>query len=404
MPPATPRPASVNDQVGTVKNLNDGIRGVLGVAGDIFSDRPGFIAGGGGGWPLADAVRAVSQYNCRVWARADKSGFSARVNAGNSALCTPYLTAIGLLPTEGDIGPAFKGGQCAGVMYGARYTYKTSPGATGISYVPSSGQFLPGGRNIYGPITVRGAKFSGAGSSFCGNPGEGSYEISGFDASGAVLVGALNLGGAECRFPQIIIEGLSFERLDAGAECGDPTPTYTPPGSTTGGPTDGPSININIPGVGPIDVTVTPSSEGNPIICYEQIDLCVEIPIGGGDGTGAPPGPPPGGGEPGTSDTASPGSDADGEAPPGEMLWGLKIGINSTPEIPNTYAPGVYRGVCYIYMGDEDGLDHDPAGAMLRDGQFVLAERDYLTRWRVAANPSYNLTVTPYYKPIEAEV
>jgi hypothetical protein len=81
------------------------------------------------------------------------------------------------------------------------------------------------------------------------------------------------------------------------------------------------------------------------------------------------------------------------------MLWGLRIGVLEAPSSARQYAPGVYRGACYVYMGDSDGLDHDPAGAMLRDGQFVLAERDYLTRWRVAANPGYNLRVTPYYKP-----
>jgi hypothetical protein len=52
-------------------------------------------------------------------------------------------------------------------------------------------------------------------------------------------------------------------------------------------------------------------------------------------------------------------------------------------------------------MGDEDGLDHDPAGAMLRSGQFVLAERNYLTKWKVTANDGYNLSVTPYYKDAE---
>jgi hypothetical protein len=210
------------------------------------------------------------------------------------------------------------------------------------------------------------------------------------------------LAGSPCRFPQIIIEGLSFERLDSGDECGNPTPIYTPPGSTTGGPTEGPNINIDIPGVGPITVTVEPTADGDPIVCYEEVGLCVEIPIGGGDGTAPPSGPPPGGGTAGGSSDTGAGGEAEDEADEGEMLWGLKIDILDTPPEPKLYAPGVYRAVCYIYMGDSDGLDHDPAGAMLRDGQFVLAERDYLTKWRVAANVGYNLRITPYYKPIEA--
>lgn len=398
MPGATPRTSTSADRADSVKGLSDGIQQALGVAGDLFDDRPGFIAGGGGGWPLADAVRAVSQFNCRRWARADKSGFSARVNAGNSALCNPYLTSIGLLPSEGDMNPPFKGGQCSGVPYGARYTYKTSPGDTGTSYTPSSGQFLPLGVTLYGPITVIGAKFSGAGSSFCGNPGEGSYEVSGFDASGEVLRKALNLAGSVCRFPQIIIEGLSFERLDAGAECGNPTPIYTPPGSTTGGPTDGPNITVSVPGIGPITVTVTPNSEGDPVVCYEEVGLCVTIPVGGDSPIAPSAGADPGTPEAGTSGSTGDGGDAEGDAPEGKELWALKVDINSFPDRPNEYAPGVYRGVCYVYMGDANGLDHDPAGAMLRSGQLVLAEKEGLTKYRVTANLGYNLTITPYWR------
>jgi hypothetical protein len=52
-------------------------------------------------------------------------------------------------------------------------------------------------------------------------------------------------------------------------------------------------------------------------------------------------------------------------------------------------------------MGDENGLDHDPAGAMLRSGQLVLAERDGLTKYRVSANVGYSLTVTPFWRTPE---
>jgi hypothetical protein len=84
------------------------------------------------------------------------------------------------------------------------------------------------------------------------------------------------------------------------------------------------------------------------------------------------------------------------------MLWALKIDILTAPPYPKEFAPGVHRGACYVYMGTPAGLDHDPAGAMLRSGQLVLAERDYLTRWKVSANTGYDLRVTPYYKNREA--
>jgi hypothetical protein len=100
----------------------------------------------------------------------------------------------------------------------------------------------------------------------------------------------------------------------------------------------------------------------------------------------------------GTAGSTGAGGEEEGEAPEGKELWALKIDITSFPETPNEYAPGVYRGVCYVYMGDENGLDHDPAGAMLRDGQLVLAEKEGLTKYRVAANPGYNLLVTPYWR------
>jgi hypothetical protein len=52
-------------------------------------------------------------------------------------------------------------------------------------------------------------------------------------------------------------------------------------------------------------------------------------------------------------------------------------------------------------MGGPEGLDQDYAGSMLSDGQFVFAEQDNLTRWRVAANIGYSWSVTPYYREVK---
>ena len=115
-----------------------------------------------------------------------------------------------------------------------------------------------------------------------------------------------------------------------------------------------------------------------------------------------PPSPPPGDqGTAGSPESATPGSPAEGEAPPGEVLVGLRLDLVSTPVHPNTYAPGVFRGAAYIYMGGPEGLDQDYAGSMLSDGQFVFAEQDNLTRWRVAANIGYSWSVTPYYREVK---
>jgi hypothetical protein len=386
-----------------VKAINDGVRSTLGFTGDMFADRPGFIAGGGGNWPLADAVRQVSQFNCRQWARSDKSGFSAAVNTGNSTLCNPYLQSIGMLPPEGDMAPEYKGGQCPGVAYGARYTWRAAAGAAGTDYTPASGQFVPGSRTLYGPLTYLGWRAVGAGSTICGNPGQGSFEVAGFSATGVPQVWGLNQGGATCRPGDPVIEGLSFERIDGQSECGNPEPLYTPPGTPASDPGDGPNITVNIPGIGPTTVTVNPGPDGNPIVCYEEVGLCVEIPIGdggvgAGDG-GSPPGPPVAG----TPGSTGDGGEDEGDAPEGKELWALRIDINSTPLGARPYAPGVYRAVCYVYMGDENGLDHDPAGSMLRSGQLVFAERDGLTKYRVAANIGFNLTVTPYWRTPEEQ-
>jgi hypothetical protein len=372
MPDATPRPASLNDRTSSIKNVNDGVRGILGVAGDMFADRPGFIAGGGGTWPLADAVRAVSQFNCRQWARADKSGFSARVNAGNSALCNPYLSSIGMLPGEGDATLAYPAGKCA-VIYNQYFEIPVFGGGYGeTSPEQLLGPIVSRTQSDIGNATIRFVIANAAGQT-------ATRELSG-------------AFGLPPRFGRLV-------RNDGQADnCGNPDVTYQPPGSVTGGPTDGPNISVNIPGIGPIDVTVTPNSDGDPVVCYDQIDLCVTIPIGGDDGPKATAGADPGVPAVGTATTASGSGDAEGDAPEGRELWALKIGINSLPARANEYAPGVYRGVCYVYMGDGNGLDHDPAGAMLRSGQLVLAEKEGLTKYRVTANIGYNLTVTPYWR------
>jgi hypothetical protein len=84
------------------------------------------------------------------------------------------------------------------------------------------------------------------------------------------------------------------------------------------------------------------------------------------------------------------------------VLVGLKFRIVQVPPHAREFAPGVYRGAAYIYMGGDDGLDQDYAGSMLRDGQFVFAEKENLTCWRVDANVGFKLVVTPFYREVES--
>jgi hypothetical protein len=82
-------------------------------------------------------------------------------------------------------------------------------------------------------------------------------------------------------------------------------------------------------------------------------------------------------------------------------LVGLKLDLLAAPSGAKQYVGGAYRGGAYIRMGTPVGLDQDFAGSLLIDGQFVFAEKDFLTKWRVAANPGYNWRVTPYYREVE---
>lgn len=361
---------------------------------DQFDDLAGFIANPPTNRPLAGALGRAGQSMCNFYG--SSPGAARLAFGGNSAtvglLCQPYFDSNGY---DGPVPatPPFTGGQCEGVLYGASYSYFDSPTDTiPQNFSPASGQFSGG--DLYGPVTSAGFVVNDP--SFCGG-GQVSYTVVGRNAAGATKKVALNLAGSPCRLAGVRITNLNFVRLGGGAECGNiptgPAPGPNPP------PSPGPFPPGQEPGVDP---------DGRPYFFVPPIepeypgDEPIEVPVFGPSGQPSG-GPPSGGGEPGTPETAAPGDDAEGEAPEGEMLWGLRITISSTPALAKLYAPGVYRAVCYVYMGDEDGLDHDPAGAMLRSGQLVLAERDYLTRWRVTANQGYTLSVTPYYKPIEEE-
>jgi hypothetical protein len=164
--------------------------------------------------------------------------------------------------------------------------------------------------------------------------------------------------------------------------------------------------------VGPPPITNPDNPTGPPLIPIPpfQDPVYGPTPIVGpegpagdpGDTGGGTPPPPPGDiGDPGGPSDTGAGGEAEGEAPEGSILVGLKIDILASPSKARQFAPGVFRGACYIYMGAASNLDQDYGGSMLKSGQFFFAEKENLTHWLVSANSGYNHRVTPYYREVE---
>jgi len=335
--------------------------------------------------------QAVARSYCRQYGAdpdAAKFGNAARIENA----CRPYLDDID--PGNGaEIESPLDGGQCVGEAYGARYTYKDNASATGTSYTPVSGQFLPGSTTIYGPISYGGAVEV--------SPTFFRFEVSGFNLDGTPVTRALNQGGSEVQQFLRIIEDLSFERLTAGDECGNFPPVVRQP-RPIADPTPPPFRFFPGPGLGiDVDVDIRPDGTINIGIGGPTINVD-PFPDGEGGGGGGSTAPPPGdiGDAGGASDTGL-GGEADGEAGAGEVLVGLKIDILASPPKARQYALGVFRGAGYIYMGVINNLDQDYGGSMLKSGQFFFAEKENLTHWQVSANNGYNWRVTPYYREVE---
>ena len=128
-------------------------------------------------------------------------------------------------------------------------------------------------------------------------------------------------------------------------------------------------------------------------------------PRGGGpdDPFYGPDHPKPGDpGEPGNSEETTDGGEVDGEVPDGHELVSLLVEVTHSPNGANKYSGVYYRAVCWVFMGNEEGLDMDYAGSMMGDHQLVLAETSGLTHWRVKANLGYSVRVTPFSREVES--
>lgn len=383
------RPISSDDKADIVDLVTGGLKDLVTGNPGIFIDRPGFIAGAGPTGPLPDVVRALTQYNCRVWAASDKSGQSARVAAANASLCGPYLDTLGENPGDGSLSPESPGGQCVGVSY--------QVGSLGSLTCPSVFNDVTSLVSGPGPVSVGTATRTNTGE--FPRPIRSVYPVTFSDG-----VRGLTIRHDEGIEPCIRI----FPFPGSSDNCGNgPASEIRPPNRVTPVTPIPPRIPVDIPGFGPVNVNINLDPSGDPIICFEELETCVTVEVGGDDAGGGGRGPtgpaaPPGDvGEPGVPGATGDGGEDEGEAPEGSVLVGLKLDVLASPPGATRYTPEVFRGIGYVYMGVPGLLDQDFGGSMVRDGQFLFAEKDNLTAYRVRANNGYSIRVTPYYREVE---
>ncbi len=387
------------------------INGVVSTARQILAESakltsgldPNYIRDAEPGNVLDAIALAGARQGCRRYADKGPSGTAAR-QARIERACRPYLDSIDYQPPPA-VNVPFRGGNCSGALVP---TYQIR---SRISTQFNCGEFgdwvdvegvLPASTAPQGPIaSVTPVRDFG---SFPGNANASiSYRVQA--ANGEYF---LNLGGSTGRVywttcgESYEYRALTFTPVSGEVgECPPQLPDYEPPGAP-GNPGKPTEPFTRIPGID-IDIGVEINPDFSIDIDFGTGPVTID-PFGDdeGDDSGGDGGPPPGDvGAPGAEEPADESGDASGCAPSGSVLVGLKLRLAQIPGNAKEYFPGVYRGVCYVYMGTLEGLDHDPAGAMVEDGQFIFAEKDNLTCWRVSANNGYVIGVTPYYREVD---
>lgn len=354
-----------------------------------ITDLPGFIADTNNVGPYANVSRQAGRLACRSWARGGGPQNLPGFDAAWGAICEPYLDSIDESPSTGGLDNGFAGGQCPGVLYNvrARVTLPNNP--------PQITE-----ANLVGPL-----RYNQDLAAYPDNPGcTGGNSWKRFSIAGSTQTAIISWVGCGAG-----LEVLSVTPLNGGSnDCGDPPPLYDPPKVKPGLPVVGPQP-IDLPGIGPTPIEITFNPDGTLNVDLPDLNTNFDVPVdiglelGGGDGGGGGgDGPPPGDvGNPGSASDTGPGGDAEGEAPEGSVLTGVRVQILSFPSSRNKYTEEVFRGAYYVYMGVPGLLDLDFGGAMVRTDQFFFAEKDNLTAWRVRANTNYELRATPYYREVE---
>lgn len=372
--------------------------GILQQAWDVAnSGEAAYIRDGQASGVIPKLGLAMARATCRRYA-ANPGGYSDAATARMEGACAPYLAAIGD-GSPPDVGGGMVGGQCPGVTYRAVGTI-TPVG----SFCASGGVVTSTPLNVntlvgVGPITS--VRDNGVVAScrdgfrlrqiVCTNGAGVDIVIAEIGSSAQTTIGYRESN-----------RSLTFVRADGLPDtCGNAPPVVVPrqPPVSPRPPTapffdpdgvDVPlTVNIDADGTVTVDIgtgpiTIDPFSDG-----------------GGGGGSGSGGSVAPGDqGQPGSPSVTGPGGEDSGEAPAGSVLAGLLVTSITTTRDVSEFAANVIRGVGYIYMGGDAGLDLVPAGAALREGQFVIAPVDYLTKWRVNANVGFDIGVTPYYREV----
>jgi hypothetical protein len=365
---------------------------------DVAEDLGPFIAGPRPSNPALGAYHDYTRWVCDSYSNVPAWAQTASAVAGVGwigvdmsigEICRPYLGNDGMPRAV----PVVPGGQCDGVCYVVTivadnspngYQFRTRGPIGGVRFVPLSG----GGRV---EVLSRSVPIPGSA------PSCNALDVLAWRSTG--------LGGSGGTNPRVTATARTDGLPD---NCGNVRPT-----APTRGPSPRPNPGPNPPGGGQPPVLdprgrwiFRPGPIRSP---YNEPDTpCPPIdPYRPGRGDDddpfyGPENPEPGDpGSPGLPSPTGEGGDAEGTAPADTELSGLRVDVLEVPPNANQYATGVYRGVFYAYMGNEAGLDQDYAGSMVTDGQFILAERSGLTRWRVSANPGYNVRVTPYYREVD---
>lgn len=339
---------------------------------------------------VARVGQAVGRAACRRFG-ANPVGATLVNSERFERACRPYLDSI--TPGNG-LGTAlpFTGGQCQGLTYRAvgQLQWDIFIGNTGQTISNSeeaATEFI-----FVGPVTGQRPIYSNPGSvgprDFIIEFQTGAGPITAFFRTNPISTNSVS----NARFTG------TFELADGtDGGCGFPPPVIVQPRPQPD-PIEPPFRFNPVPGIDiGVDVTINPDGT----ISFDLGDgpTSVDPFAEDDDNSGIITGPPPGDqGQPGGAGDTGAGGDTDGDAPAGQILVGLKMDLLNTPPDRYLVAPGVYRGGAYIYMGGDIALDQDFAGSLLMSGQFVFAEKENLTKWRVKSNTGFNWRVTPYYR------
>lgn len=392
MPTPTPQEPQELDQQGIdslTGFVEDYVSAGLGDLNYAVTELPQFLADDSPVTTAALFPRSVLRSACRNYARGGGPQNLPGFDAAWGGICGPYLESIGEEPDSGSLAPPFTGGQCPINYLVWGQIDGTDLQIGGLTPINMVGPLRPAGRR---DVPAPGQPFSDSMRTFFDfNTGNGLQSV-----------------GVPWRLSFPSSRTYRVDPQGQADNCGNPPTEYKPPSVKPGLPPLTPEP-IDIPGIGPTPISVEFNPQGQIVVNLPDvgIEVPVDAPIDislGGDGEpgGGGEAPPPGDvGQPGSPALSDPGGETEGTAPEGSVLVGIRCEILAFPDSRNKYTSEVFRGAYYAYMGVPGLLDLDFGGAMVRQDQFLFAEKENLTSWRVSANTNYVIRTTPYYRSVE---